>query len=142
MILQDGFRTLVSFNLNPNLSIWQKRIKPWGFDAGGGINTSSMRNASFHTMFPKTLIKITDLTIAAAYDPNLYPEYMAISRLIAGIITTYPDSAILTVYGWLDKIEPSEHTEGEQPMMTLTAIAANTGNAFALVGFAFTPGTP
>lgn len=124
--LQDGFRTLVTFPLDPFISLWEKRVTPHGFDGGGGISTSTMRTNFLHSMTPKSLTKVTDMTIVCAWNPVVYSEIYFILQEIMEASTTFPDGSILRVYSFIDKFIPSEMVEGEQPTASVTVIAANT----------------
>lgn len=124
--LQDGYRTLVTFALNPNLAFWEKRVTPHGVDFGGGIDTTTMRNSFLRTMTPKSLAKLTDMSIQVAWNPTLYLDAYAIMAFIQLVTTTFPDGSQLRVMSWLDKFIPAEMVEGEQPMAAFTVIAANT----------------
>lgn len=124
--LNDGFKTLITFDLAASVKFWEKTIKPPGLSAGGANDTTTMRNTRWRTRQPKQLVTATDITATCAYDPECYNS--VVTSLIGknGLITiTMPDLSTVAVWGWVDSFEPAEHTEGAQPTATITIILSN-----------------
>lgn len=126
---QDGFRTLVSFEFAPNLSFWERRVKPFGFDLGGPIDEATLRSSLYRAKSPKSLITTTDLVMTGAYNANVYSTFVSLLRFIQVITLTFPNAQAMTFDGWCDKFDPQEHVDGESPNATLTVCASNQKNA-------------
>lgn len=139
--LQEGFRTLVTFAGLPGIALWEKRVKPPSLSRGGGISTTTMRVNNLHTMYPKTLVKIGDMSITAAYATQIYIDFFSFgnNNPINLVQVTWSDGSRLTYYGWLDEIDPAEISEGEQPTVTAKVIAANTNPILALTNITYYP---
>lgn len=123
--LDDGYQTLVSFAANPNVLFFEKTVTPPGVDGGGEVDTTTMLNAVYRTRNPKALITMTNTTVTVAYDPAVYPEVIALVNVNTLITITFPDGDTLAFWGWLNKFQPGEHTEGEQPTAEVEIIPSN-----------------
>ena len=123
--LPDGFRTKVGIGANPGIQFWEKSVKPMGVDGGEPIDITTMYNTRWHTLYPKTLIKGTEMTGKAAYDPNVYPELQAIVNMPCSMTVLFPTNATLTFYGALSKFEFGELREGEFPEADYTIVVTN-----------------
>jgi hypothetical protein len=126
MHLMDGYQTLISFASAPLLELWEKRVKPPGLDAGGAIDETTMRNQNWRTKHPKALVTMTDCTVVGAWEPaEAYLELLPAMAVVDVITITFPDGTDLLWYGWIDKWDPGELVEGEQPTATVTVIASS-----------------
>jgi hypothetical protein len=124
--MDDGYSTKIAFALDPDVSFWEKTVQPPGLDGGDEIDTTTMHNTLYRTMAARALITLTEHSITAAWDPNVYNNI--ISNLInaeGSISEHFPDGSTLTYYGFLKTFEPSEHSEGEQPEATITVVPTN-----------------
>lgn len=128
MRLDDGFATLVSFSANGAVKLWEKSVTPPGIDGGGANDTTTMRNTAWRTRKPKKLKTLTDMTLTAAYDPDVYNQIMAMVNVNQQITVTFADGQTVTFWGWLNEFSPGESTEGEQPTATVTIIPSNMDN--------------
>jgi hypothetical protein len=128
--LRDGFATLIGFSLNGNVRLWEVTVKPPGLDAGGANDTTTMRNESYRTRQPKALKTVTAVTGSGAYDPVVYDDFKAMLGVNQEITVDMPDGSSVTFWGWLDKFEPQEHREGEQPTASFTIEPSNQDNSF------------
>jgi hypothetical protein len=124
-ILDDGFATLISFAENPTVKFKEKSVTPPGLDAGGAIDTTTMRNTAYRTQAPKSLKTLTETSCTVAYDPEVYPEIEAMLGVNQQITITWPDGSSRSFWGWLDKFTPGEHSEGEQPTAEISILPSN-----------------
>lgn len=127
--LKDGFPTFISFALINNIGFWEISVKPFGMDAGGPNDTTTMRNTRLRTRQPKKLITSTSMTGKCAYDPQVKTQLFSILGINGEMTITYPDGSTETAWGWLDKFEPDEIVEGAQPTASFTIEASNENNA-------------
>lgn len=130
-IQNDGFSTTIAFALDTDVQFKVKELTPPGMSAGGAIDTTTMENTTFRTMFPKSLITLTESSILAAWDPALYDEIIAMLGKNQSIVVTFPDAQKLTFFGWIDEFTPNAQVEGEQPTTALTIVPSNVDLAGA-----------
>ena len=119
-ILENGYKTLIGFELDADVGLEEETVKPPGFDGGGPINTSTMRNDLLESQAPKGLYRITPSNSRCAYKTGSIPKLQNMMNKKQIITYTYPNGAKLAVWGWLDKVEPDENSHGTQPKVRLT----------------------
>jgi len=127
--LGDGYQTLMIFKVGTSpavISFFDMTIKPPGLDGGDPVQTSTMWNTKWHTMQPRVLVKATESTATAAYDPIVYQNILAVLSVEATITIKFPDDSTVCFYGYLAKFEPGELKEGEMPTATITVAVTNT----------------
>lgn len=142
MRLDDGFSTTVTFSEAPTVKFWEKTVTPVGFSGGGPNETTTMRNVAWRTNAPKKLKSLTQMSMTAAYDPQVLEDIEAMALVNQLITITFPDFSTWEFYGWLDMFEPGEITEGEQPTADVTIEASNqdeNGEEIAPVYTAYSP---
>lgn len=123
--LDDGFRTLVAFNANPDVSFWEKSVTPPGLDGGDAVDTTTMHNVRWRTMSPRHLVSMTEFSVTAAYDPNLYNDILSLLNVETTVTVHFPDGSTLAFFGFLKAFEPDALTEGEQPEASVTVVPTN-----------------
>lgn len=131
--IDDGFQTTVSFADNPTVKFYEKTVTPPGMDGGGANDTTTMRNSTLRTKAPKKLKSMTDMTMTAAYDPEVYSSVWAMINQNQLITVNFPDGSDIQFWGWLDKFMPGEIREGEQPTATVTVVCSNQNDSGAEV---------
>ena len=142
MILHDGYSTTISFIEFPGIILLEKEVTPPGWDGGGAIDTTTMRNFLLRTRWPKALKTMTEVPIVAAYDPDvLDPNGSAeIVNVLQQIMLTFPDLSTIVFWGWVNDMKPNRHVEGEQPTLNATVIPSNMDTDGNEVLPLFTPG--
>jgi hypothetical protein len=122
-ILTDGLHTEIIVGLpSPGILFIEKRLKPPGYDFGGKIDTTGLRNNRMRTSWTKQLATNTDMTAVVEYDPQVKNQIISIGGRINLFGLNYPDGEVEDFWGSLDKWEPSEHVEGDQPTSNVTVI--------------------
>lgn len=126
-LLTDGFATLISFANFPAVKFYEKTVTPPGMDGGGPNDTTTMRNTSLRTRQPKKLKTMTTIKARCAYDSDVFDpaEVWAMINVLQLITVIFADGAEIQFWGWLDKFEPEESKEGEQPTAMITVECAN-----------------
>jgi hypothetical protein len=139
MRLDDGYQTLITFSANPTVKFWEKTVTPPGVDGGGPTDTTTMRNTTWRTQAPKFLKTLTEGSITVAYDPEALIEAKDMINVNQQITISFPDGSSLTFWGWMNSIEPGEHTEGEQPTADVSLQPSNMDSTGAEVGPVYNP---
>lgn len=124
--LEDGYRTIIGTDLDPDLAFWEIGVQPPGRDGGDPVNTTTMWNNTYRTKAPRALIDTTDIVIRAAYDPAALPQIDAIINVRGTWTVTYSNGDTETIYGYLRIFARAEHVEGAMPEATLTITQTNT----------------
>ena len=128
LLLQDGYQSLVTFKEDFEIKFWEKTITPPGLDGGDAIALTTMHNTAWRTFAARGLKTLTEMTLVCAYDPDVYTDGTEIAAAINRddtITVTWHDGSQLAFFGFLQKFEPSDLTEGEQPEATITIVATN-----------------
>jgi len=123
--IDDGYQTLITLANDPTLKIYEKEVTPPGYQGGGPIDTTTMRNETLRTASPKSLKTLSPMTIVAAYETEAYADLRDQINENQLITVTFPDGASLHFWGWVDEFTPGALTEGEQPTATVTIIPSN-----------------
>lgn len=123
--LDDGFSTLIAFAADPDISLWEKTVKPPGLDGGEAVQTSTMHNVTYRTTAPRQLKTLTPCTMTVAYDPQVYDQIISLINVETTITCHFADGSTLDFYGFLQNFEPGECAEGAQPEATCTITPTN-----------------
>lgn len=125
IMLRDGYRTLVTFTADRDLSVWEIGVTPPGLDGGDPIDTTTMHNDRWRSMSSRALITMTEFSMECAYDPVIYSQALNLINVETTITVRFPDGSTLAFYGFLKTIETNELREGEFPTCTLTVVPTN-----------------
>jgi len=127
--MDDGFSTLISFDEDSSVQMWEKEVTPPGISGGGENDTTTMHNTTWRTKNPKQLKTLSEASFVAAYDPAVYDEIITMTGLNQLISVTFPDTASLEFWGWIDEFTPNALVEGEQPTAEVTIIPSNQNDS-------------
>ncbi len=142
--LDDGFKTHFSFASDTDVGLWEKTVKPFGFDAGDAIVTTTMHNTRWRTKAARQLVDLTPMSGTAAYSPDQLNAILALVGVEQAITVHFSDGDAMSAYGFLKSFEPQECSEGSQPEAQFSVEFTNVDPATgAEVGPAFhnNPGT-
>ena len=123
--MDDGYRTLVAFNADPDISFWEKTVTPPGLDGGDAVDTTTMHNDRWRGKGPRYLIEMTEFSMTAAYDPDIYNQILNLINVETTVTVHFPDGSTLAFYGYLRAFEPDSIEEGTQPEATITVVPTN-----------------
>lgn len=133
--IDDGHPTLVYIYDDPDdtthevVKFYEKTVTPPGVQGGGANDTTTMRNDEWRTMAPKHLRTLSQMSMTAAYDPQIYESILDLLQVIKWFVIWWPDGSTLQFYGWLDEFTPNEVSEGEQPTAEVIVIPSNQSPA-------------
>lgn len=126
LILEDGFKTLITFARSPAVKLWELTVKPIGWDGGEKIKLSNMHNTSLHTFAPRKLKMLTDGSFTCHYDPAVLDTILNdILNQKDTITERYADGSTYAYFGVMNKFERNDHQEGEAPTATVNFFATN-----------------
>lgn len=128
-MLDDGYQSLITFEADPDISIWEKTTKPPGVDGGDPIPISTMHNVTLRTFAPRGLRTMTGGGMTVAYDPRCLPQIIALINVETTITQHFPDGTGWAYYGFLQTFEPGDLQEGEQPEATCVIGVTNVDPA-------------
>lgn len=118
--IDDGFSTIVSFELRNNVKFYEKSVTPPGFADRGPNDTTTMRNVEFTSTAPKKLKSLTGMTFVAAYAVAAYNDIAFMIQKNQKITVTFATGAKRQFWGYLAGFVPNETVEGAQPTATVT----------------------
>jgi hypothetical protein len=125
IMMENGYRSLVTVGADPDCSYWEIGITPIGIDGGDAIDTTTMHNDDVRTKAPRTLHDYTDGEIRVGYDPNLLALLQALVNEETTITIRFYDGTTWAFYGYVRVFDPDEMVEGELPEATITITPTN-----------------
>lgn len=138
--LEDGYSTLVTFDLDNAVALLEVSVTPPGYEGGDSIDVTTMRNTLYKTFAAQGLITVSESSLVVAYDPVVYGNIQ--SNLINknGIITfTFSDGSSIDIWGYLKNFTPNECAIGERPTANCTVTPTNRNNSQQEVAPVYTP---
>lgn len=123
--LQDGYQTLIGLTLDPTIKLWEKTVTPPGVDGGDAVDFTTMHNTLWRTKAPRNLQEMTDISCTCNYDPDVYTNLLTAVNRADTITVLFPDGSKVAVYGYLQKFEPSDISEGDPPEASCTFVVTN-----------------
>jgi hypothetical protein len=123
--LGDGYQSFLVFAANTAFAIWERSVKPPGYDGGDAVETTTMHNLSWRTFHPRHLVTLTESTIEGGYDPLVYGHVASLVDVPTTITVWFPNFDSLCFYGFLRTFDPSALTDGEFPMATVGITPTN-----------------
>lgn len=127
--LGDGYQSLITFDADPNVSLWEKTVKPPGVDGGDAIDTTTMWNEVVRTKSSRALKEMTDGGMSCGYDPRVLDQIIALINVETLITTLFPDGSRWEAYGFLKSAEPNNLEEGTFPILDCVIVYTNTDPA-------------
>jgi hypothetical protein len=132
IMMENGYRTLITHSLDPDLSIWEIEVGSAGLDGGEPIDTTTQHNDVYRTRSPRALISYEPFDVKFAYEAGVQKSQLETlinkkrSGINASVITeTLPDGSTLAYYGFFQKVSFDPKVEGELPTGTLTVVPTN-----------------
>lgn len=123
--LDDGFKCVTTFALDPDIELWEIETGIPGLDGGDPINTTTMHNVRWRTMAARALITLSEATIKAAFDPVVYTNLLSILNVETTITETFPDGSTLAYFGFMRMLTFDPLVEGTMPTCTVTKTPTN-----------------
>lgn len=124
-MLEHGFKALITFEADPDISFWEKTVKPPGLDGGDAIDITTMHNTLWRTSAPRKLITATEITGTCAYAPEVLIQCKALINVETMITILFSDGDTWEMPGYLRIFDPQEISEGSQPEANYTITPTN-----------------
>jgi hypothetical protein len=121
----EGYASFLGFASKSTLGVWATSVTPLGLDGGDPIDCSTMHSVTFRERDPRSLITTTDAKVEGFYDPDAWPDLIAIINKIETITIWFPDNSTLAFFGFLKSAEFGALTEGEAAKITLTIVGTH-----------------
>lgn len=143
-ILESGYPTILTFTTVPSIPLYEKSIKPFGLDAGGSTDVTTMRtpvNPGLREMAAKKLATLTNATVTWAYKESVWApaNLIAMLRINQLVTMTFPNGMQYAVWAFLDKAEPGElSVEEAQPTIEGTLAPTNRNSSGVSTAPAYT----
>lgn len=112
---EDGWSSKIAFAADPDISFWEKTVKPPGVEGGDPIDTTTMFNTTYRTQSPRSLKSLTNSTARVTYDAEVIDQIIALVNVNGWITIHFPNSDTWDFPGWLKTFNPAELSEGAQP---------------------------
>lgn len=124
--LEDPYPTTFAFADDPDISIWERSVKPPGFDIGDPINLTSMHNTDYKTKAARQLADTTSMTLSGFYDPRVFAQIKSQLGVQQAITVHHPNGDQMAFWGYLKSMEPQDNEEGgDSPMADVEIVPTN-----------------
>lgn len=123
--MDDGFSTVISFASDTDVGLYEKTVKPMGFDGGDEIPTSTMHNTTWRSFAARQLKTLTPITGTCAYAPAQLLAILALINQEQSITVHFANGDAMSMFGYLKSFEPQECAEGAQPEAQFTVVPTN-----------------
>ncbi len=125
IMLDEGYRTLITIAADTDISFWEKSVTPPGVDGGDAVDITTMHNDVWRTMRSRSLKTLTEVSCTVGYDPAVITQIVAICNVETTITITFPDGSTWAFYGYLRVFTPSENSEGDPVEADITIQPTN-----------------
>ena len=121
---KTGFPTKIAFNADPDVSFWEKTVKPPSYDGGDPIDTSNMHRSTYRTKAPRVLIDNGEVTATVSFDESVLTQILSLINVNGSITIHFPDGSTLDFYGYLRSFDIQEMSEDE-PTANISIVVTN-----------------
>lgn len=109
-MLGEGFKSLITFEADPDVEILEIEVTSGGEDIGDPIPASTMHNVSRETQDAPALVATSDGSILCAYNPTSRAAIRALMGVHTTITHTYPDGSSIADFGWVRSFAEGSRT--------------------------------
>lgn len=123
--LENGYRSLITFAVDTDVSLWEIEVGHAGLDGGDPIDTTTMHNDLWRTKSPRALIDSSPFTFRFAFDPQVKSQLEDLINVRTTVTVTFRDGSTEAQYAFLQSVEFDPMVEGEMPTGTGTICPTN-----------------
>lgn len=127
--MPDGFSAKITFEDDPDISLWESSVTPPGIDGGDAIEQTTMHNTTWRTFAPRSLKTLSESTFEAGWDAWAYSQLIAMINVNQVLTVTFASGDTLAFWGFLRTFTPSGLVRGEKPMATCAITPTNRDDA-------------
>lgn len=109
---KNGFRALITFTLDTNISLWEVAVTPPGIDGGPPVLLGNMWWSKFEPKVPKGLAVQTEARGIVQYSVGALQSIINAINRPDEICYTFPSGRTWSFYGYLRQFMPQEHRDG------------------------------
>lgn len=120
-----GWPALVTFELDPDIELFEKMVTPPGIETGELTELTNQHNSIWKTYAPQGLLRLTDMSFTAGYDPSVYYSIRTVAGKNQGVTLWWPNTDSLAFYGVLRSFVPGQMQQGQPPEATVTISPTN-----------------
>lgn len=124
-MLENGFRSLITFALDTNIDLWEKQVTAPAYDGGDAIDITTMHNVEVMTKDLNALYEIGDITMVCAYSRRVYADIRLLINRNTTITQLFPDGGTAAFFGGLRSFTPNALARGNQPEATVVIVITN-----------------
>lgn len=140
-LLKDGHGTRITFSVNGTL-YGEVEVTPPEVDGRGGIDMTSMRNAAWTTMAPKSLKSLNAMNARIIFDTAMYQQAFNLINKNRGQVVTFPDNSSLSFWGWWNKFSPEGMSTDNRPTAGIEVQPSNLNQDCVESGPTYSAGSP
>jgi hypothetical protein len=126
--LKEGRRTTYTFAADPDVSLWEVEVTPFGADGGEPIDITTQHNVAYVTKAPQSLVELTDGTMRCGFAGEVLSQILALVNVETTITCTHPDGSTDSAYGYLRSFKPSSYQKGKYPDAEVVIVITNYDN--------------
>jgi len=140
--LESSHATKIASVLDPDISFWEKSVKPPGIDGGDPVSQTTHFNTTWRTMAPRILKTLTPINVSdAAYDPQVFSQILAIVNVNTEWTVHLSNGDTIAVWAYLRSAEPNDLPQDEsnvQPSLSIVIQPTNRDSSGAEQGPVYT----
>jgi hypothetical protein len=119
----EGYQSLLTFSLDPDLSFWETVVGAPGIDGGDPVPTTTMHNTMFHTVSPRKLKRMTPFQVQGKFSSGTPEQVNALINARDGWVTVkWPDETQFSFPAYLKSWQPAQAQEGNPLEGTLEIV--------------------
>lgn len=109
----EGYQSLITFSLDPDLSFWETIVDSPGFDGGDPVPVYTMHNTTYRCVAARSLVTVTPFQVKGKFSSGTIDQIMAIINDDSGWVTVqWPDGTQLSVPAYLKSFKADQSQEG------------------------------
>lgn len=140
-MLTDGYQTLITCALDPDIAFFEKEVTPPSLEADDFIDVTNQHNVTWRTKGTRRLVTLGDVSATVNYSPAVYNQIKAIIGRNTTWTIEFPDHSTIAFYGALKSFVPGGLSDGGMPEGTVTIVPTNLDpTTCAEEGYVYTAG--
>jgi hypothetical protein len=118
----EGYRSLIAFEDDPDLEFWEMVVGAPGIDGGDPVPTTTMHNNALRTKAPRKLKELMPFQVQGKFNSGTVDAVYAQINVVQWITIHWPDSATYSFPGFIKSFQPGQAQEGNPLEGTLEVV--------------------